>query len=75
MFFPLQHRGSSLTMSVRSRAEKDPENTRGQAVLDKGHRLPEAGLPALARVQYHTQTEPMLLGSSWLGPEGHRVTL
>lgn len=40
----LQHRGSSLTTSVRPRAEKDWENTGGQVGLDGGHRLPEAGL-------------------------------
>lgn len=45
MLFPLQHRGSSLTTSVRPRAEKDPENTKGQVGLDTGHRLPEAGAP------------------------------
>lgn len=44
LLVPLQHRGSSLTTSVRPRAEKDGENTQGQVGLDGGHRRPEVGL-------------------------------
>lgn len=40
----LQHRGSSLTTSVRPRAEKDCKNTQGQVGLDGGHQRPEVGL-------------------------------
>lgn len=44
LLVPLQHRGSSLTTSVRPRAEKDGENTQGQVGLDRGHQRPEVGL-------------------------------
>lgn len=44
LLVPLQHRGSSLTTSVRPRAEKDCENTQGQVGLDGGHQRPEVGL-------------------------------
>lgn len=43
LLVPLQHRGSSLTTSVRPRAEKDCENTQGQVGLDGGHQRPEVG--------------------------------
>lgn len=41
---------SSLTASVRPRAEKDPENTKGQAVRDRGHRLPSWGSLGVKRL-------------------------